>query len=529
MYKKWNFTLYHKISLLTFFAVLVSLLTEYIFMFALNDHLRIKERQNDAKVVLENVIDLPIVKVSLKNKNNKDNKEDLQQVINAISQATGADIIIYDNEKSVFVSSKMIPHEGNGVDEAQNATIEDSFLKVNTISTAITDSGNQLATVFVTKHPSIFEKERETEYILVVLIANLAGLFVGIIGSVFLARNIKNILFGLEPKAIANIMQERSAMMDSVQEGLLSINKNGEIVLINSRAKEIFEYAGFAITNPLGEKIEKIYTTDMQDVLIKGASRIDFEEKINNVTVITNQFPIKIKNEIVGAITTFRLKTELEDLAEKLTGVRNYADALRAQTHEFMNKMHVILGLIELKEYDELKQYVRGIAAHTANAVNYVSSRLKDPILSGFIIGKLNRAKELDIEFMLTEESNIPEPLAQAYVDKLISIIGNLINNAFEAVEDYERERIVLLSIFVLDEELVITVEDSGAGIKPDVKDKIFEENFSVKGENRGIGLHLVKQILDDIDGKIEVESIVNEGSIFIVKIPYIRKLVNKT
>lgn len=121
-------------------------------------------------------------------------------------------------------------------------------------------------------------------------------------------------------------------------------------------------------------------------------------------------------------------------MANQLTGVRNYADALRAQTHEFMNKMHVIMGLIDMKAYDELKQFTMEIANNRQAEAAYVVTRLKDITLAGFILGKISRARELDIEFSLTDESELTTEFIRPTVQELILIIGNLIENAFDVL-----------------------------------------------------------------------------------------------
>ncbi|WP_374702991.1 Spo0B domain-containing protein [Peribacillus deserti] len=91
-----------------------------------------------------------------------------------------------------------------------------------------------------------------------------------------------------------------------------------------------------------------------------------------------------ISRHLVGAIVTFRDKTEIQLLDEQLTGVRNYADALRAQAHEFMNKLHVILGLVRMEQYDSLAKYINETVNHRENEVAFVSKRTQDPVLAGF-------------------------------------------------------------------------------------------------------------------------------------------------
>ena len=292
-------------------------------------------------------------------------------------------------------------------------------------------------------------------------------------------------------------------------------NFSAEITLINTESEFLFAQAG--IPNPhtlLGKPLETVMNGLTLDTVLKeGRATLDMPVQVGSVLFIATLVPLFDNGHIGGAIITFRKKTELEELANQLTGVRNYADALRAQTHEFMNKMHVIMGLIDMKAYDELKQFTMEIANNRQAEAAYVVTRLKDITLAGFILGKISRARELDIEFSLTDESELTTEL----------IIGNLIENAFDVLRDHPSERIVNLSILTFDNEIMVMVEDSGPGIPENKLETIFEKGYSSKGPRRGIGLFLIKQTVTHLKGTIEVESTVGEGTTFTIRLPIVR------
>ena len=287
----------------------------------------------------------------------------------------------------------------------------------------------------------------------------------------------------------------------------------------------MFDQAG--IPNPhtlLGKPLETVMNGLTLDTVLKeGRATLDMPVQVGCVIFIATLVPLFDNGHIGGAIITFRKKTELEELANQLTGVRNYADALRAQTHEFMNKMHVIMGLIDMKAYDELKQFTMEIANNRQAEAAYVVTRLKDITLAGFILGKISRARELDIEFSLTDESELTTEFIRPTVQELILIIGNLIENAFDVLRDHPSERIVNLSIVTFDNEIMVMVEDSGPGIPENKLETIFEKGYSSKGPRRGIGLFLIKQTVTHLKGTIEVESTVGEGTTFTIRLPIVR------
>lgn len=522
-------TLYKRVLFLIIFVIFVSLSTACILIIGISDSLISERLETGSDVISERISQSELIKRNLRNPLRRG---DLEVWLSGISEATISNIVMLDEKDQVlfqyFAYPEDAPHFLSEIEKAllinpqSNAFLikqkdSDYFVK------KIFDEHEQfIGHVVVADRPSVFELNLRRESLSLILWANLIGLIVGIFGAVALSKKIKNILLGFEPEEIAKMMQERSAMLDSVREGILCVDIEGKITLVNSSARKIFSYVGLRANELVGLEVNKLYNSNISIVLKRGKSFFNQEEKINHVTVITNQVPVFISGKIVGAIMTFQLKTELEVLAQQLTGVREYADALRSQTHEFLNKMHVVLGMIKIEAYDELKEYIKNIVVASGVEAQYIRDRIEDPILSGFIIGKISRARELDIDFSLTEESFLAGSIALKDIDKLVSIIGNLLNNAFDILKSHSSERIVWLSLLSFNDELVITVEDSGPGIEEEILEQIFEKGFSTKGDNRGYGLHITKQAVEELNGSIEVESIQNEGVIFTVKLPNI-------
>lgn len=244
--------------------------------------------------------------------------------------------------------------------------------------------------------------------VLFLLSMTLLGLIVGIWGAIYLAQRIKRVLFGYEPEEIARMLQERDVILNSVREGIININSNGCITLVNSEAQLLLKQAGIEGVNELFGKSAKdvLKRVPLDDIIKEGKTLVDASVKMGNTVFIITAVPLLDDKNIIGAVITFRKKSVVEEMANQLTGFKNYATALRAQTHEFMNKMHVIMGLIDMKAYDELKNFTQEIAYNRQSEVSYVVTRLKDITLSGFILGKISRSRELDIDFSLTEEAS---------------------------------------------------------------------------------------------------------------------------
>ena len=348
----------------------------------------------------------------------------------------------------------------------------------------------------------------------------LFGIVAGVLGAVLLSRYVRRILFGLEPSAIAKLFQERDAILQSVREGIIAVDQESRITLVNKAALHLFHKAGLA-QEPRGRKLEEYLSNSRMGRILKtGETEQDEEMILNGITLVVNRVPIFLNDKIVGAVSTFRDKTEIQQLAEQLTGVRLYAEALRAQSHEFMNKLHVILGMSHMGYYDQMTNYIRELVNHRNDEMGAISKNIKDPVLAGFLLGKLSYARETGAELHISSERKVPDPLHSYMSHELITILGNLIDNALEAVSSCPRKQIEVHFDYG-DDILTIEVKDTGVGIEKEIQNHMFKKGFSTKGENRGVGLFLIRQSLDRLGGEMEISSKLSQGTRLVVYIPY--------
>ena len=353
----------------------------------------------------------------------------------------------------------------------------------------------------------------------VILWAAAFGLIGGLIGAVGLARRIKQTLFGLEPFAIAQLLEERNSILQSTREGILAIDADGLVTLVNNEAARLFRQAGVT-QEVIGQPVENcIPQTRLHEVLRTRQAEYDQEQDINGVIVLTNRVPLMVKGEVVGALATFRDMTEIRKLAEELTGVNGLLEALRARAHEFLNTLHVIRGLTRLRQYARLDAYIDRVLNESREEMDFVSERIKDPILAGVVLSKLSRARESGVALSIDADSCLDEPLGAEKAHALVTVIGNLLDNAFEAVQE-AAERQAKFLIHRIDGDIYIRVTDSGQGIPSQLQERIFDRHFSTKGEGRGFGLYLVARAVEQLAGEIRVESGKQQGTVFTVKVP---------
>lgn len=348
----------------------------------------------------------------------------------------------------------------------------------------------------------------------------LAGFIIGCFGSIFLARTIKNKMFKLEPAEIARILEERIAVFQSISEGIIAIDREQKITIINQEAKRMLGL----LHKPqvVGMKIDNLVPdSQLPCTAITGVAAYNQEREIAGNSLLVNRIPIKVKGEIVGAVSTIRDKTEVKKLAEELTGVKAFIEALRVQNHEHMNKLHTIAGLVQLQKYDKAIDYIFKITEEQQSLSEFLSKNIKDYSIAGLLLGKYSRAKELQIHLDIDKESNLTQIPPKLDSAALVIILGNLLENALDAAKGLsEKKRYVYCKIIQNQEKLILTVRDKGYGISSKHLDKIFIKGFSTKdGNDRGIGLALVQQYVNMADGQITVKSQVGEGTEFVVQI----------
>ena len=347
------------------------------------------------------------------------------------------------------------------------------------------------------------------------------GLFLfGGIGTWLIARNVKQSIFGLEPVEIARLFRERNAILDSIREGVVAINDKGQVTMLDHEAAKILKIPP---ESGIGTSIESILPqTRMLEVLKSGEEQFDQEMIIGGIEVIVNRVPIWQNGRVAGVVSSFRRKDEIDRMAQELTQIQEYSEVLRTQTHEYSNKLHTLAGLIQLGSHQEALDLIGRETSGYQELLGTLAETVPEPLLSAIILGKYNRAQELRIIFQLDPESRMIDIPKKINREKIVTILGNLLENAIEAAqENTSGKRTVLLSMTDFGNDLIFEVEDSGSGIEDESVDLSLQHGFTTKsGTGRGIGLSLVHENLKYLGGHLTVVRSSLGGMRFTIYIP---------
>lgn len=354
--------------------------------------------------------------------------------------------------------------------------------------------------------------------------AALCAVLVGAIGTFLLVRAAKRILFGLEPYEISTLFEQRQAMLQSMKEGVIAVDDHTQVTLINRAARQLLHETDRqqAVNTDVDEMVAASgpLISNLRDVLNNGVPRRDEEINFKGRILLCNTMPVRSNAVIIGAICTFRDKTEISQLMQRLDGMVSYVDALRERSHEFMNKLHVILGLLHMKSYGKVEDYILNTANNYHTEIGSLLGKIKSPVIAGFLLSKMNRASDTGNHLLISDDCMLPDSGSEQQVATLITVLGNLIDNALDAFGPSADGEVSVL-LHYQNGFLACEVSDDGPGIVASQLESIFEKGFSSKGDERGVGLYLVKQQTESLGGKIIVESEPGVYTQFFVQLPW--------
>lgn len=457
----------------------------------------------------------------------------IQPIVDEIRKKVGAEFIVVGNRNEIryshpnpqLIGEKMVGGDNEKVFKGQSIVSE----SIGTLGPSLRGkspifdkSGRVIGVVSVGYLIKDIEEEANNFH-KKLLYNSLLILAAGIGVAFLISFNIKRSIFGLEPKEIGRMYQEKHAILESIHEGIIAIDEHGEITVVNENAHKLLD-----IPNEVklrGMRIEDIlHNSHLKKVIETGEAINDLEYIINDKIVIINSIPMFHSNsKIEGAVATFREKSELNKILNELSQIKAYSEGLRAQSHEYSNKLYTILGLIQLESYQEAIELISKESNITKNLIQFIMEEVSDPIVAGLLLGKISLANELKIEFIIDYSSSFSNIPIEIDREDLITIIGNLLNNAFDAVlETNNHEKQVLLFFTDIGKDLIIEVDDNGVGIPEGLMNDIFTYGVTSKtsDKNSGIGLHLVQQLLLKYNGQITFQSNENGGTTFTIAIP---------
>lgn len=451
----------------------------------------------------------------------------IQPIAEEIRQSTGAGYVVIGNTKNIRYSHHKTENIGKIMGTSNRKVLEDGASVIYEGSgisgeaikakTPIYKNGAIIGVSsvgFLTDELQVRMKEyRSRLYAFAIAIS-----IIGIIGAVFLARRVKRLIFNLEPEEISFLFKEKEATIESIRDATVAVNKDYAVTSINKRARELLE------ENKVkgGKVADRRLISLIESVILSKQSLVNQKFLFGHDLYMVDAAPIIQKKQTSGAVLTIRPTSEIEQLSNEVLEIKGISDSIRAQNHEYLNRLNTIYGLIALEQYEEAKELISDEVKERQDIVVFLTSSVKDPYIAACLLGKINRSKELKVSLEIDEESNLFD-IPDSFNSKLfVTVLGNLIDNAMEAAIDAKGvQGHVKVSFTDFGSDIIFDIEDNGNGVPKEWHERIYTEGFTTKtGENHGLGLAIVKNTIDLMQGEIYLSTSYSGGAQFTIVIP---------
>ncbi|WP_432824660.1 ATP-binding protein [Dactylosporangium sp. CA-092794] len=341
-----------------------------------------------------------------------------------------------------------------------------------------------------------------------IVTAGLALLVAGA-GSWLISRWLRRQTHDLGPAELARMYEFYDAVLHAVREGLLLLDRNGRLLLANDEARRLLGLGDAALGRPVDAAG---LPGALAEALADGRPRTDEIHLAGDRILVINQASAGEG----GTVVTLRDHTDLQALTGELDSVRGFAESLRAQAHEAANRLHTVLSLIELGRPGQALDFAAQELAVAQRLTDRVVGAVREPVLAALLLAKASQASERGVDLVVAPDAEVPEAVLPA--GDLVTIVGNLLDNAIDAAVAAPPPRRVEFSAALRDGDVVLRVADSGPGLDPADVARAFERGWSTKPAGgpagRGLGLALVGQAVHRHGGGIDVD-----GAVFTVRL----------
>ncbi|MFB6769891.1 ATP-binding protein [Streptomyces sp. NPDC056337] len=340
------------------------------------------------------------------------------------------------------------------------------------------------------------------------------ALAVGALAAWRISRRVQRQTRDLAFSDIAGLLAEREAMLHGIREGVVALDRGGRMRLLNDEAQRLLGLGAEAVGHSPDEALGAGRTADVLAGRVTGTDLLTVR---GQRVLVANRMP----TDDGGAVATLRDRTELEQLGRELDSTRGLIDALRAQDHEHANRMHTLLGLLELEMYDDAVEFVGEVVGDHRVTAEQITERIQDPLLAALLVGKATVAAERGVTLWVSDRTRLPDRLVDPR--GLVTIVGNLVDNALDATAGTPHAR-VEVELRAQGRATTLRVRDTGPGIPAEHRELVFTAGWSTKEppahRRRGIGLSLVRRLAERQGGSATVDAAHGGGAEFVVVLP---------
>ena len=503
--------------------VVVAALLGLVMTFKVSQQVQNQEYLSRALTLSESIAIMPDV-VELVEKNDPDHA--LQKLALTIAARTNASYIVIADKNGVRFTHPNPNLIGQPLGDAQDvlagkstATFHEGSLGLSANGrTPIRDNSNQIiglvSSGFLTNSFAGEVRHLRSSFILY----GFGIIFLGFILAEILSRTLRNRRIENELHETKIKYQEREAMLHAIKEGVITLSLDRKILLINDEAMRLLDLS----SDVVGKAIDSVMPQGRLLDLLEGETPQGDDEIVLNekFSLRVNNRPVRQLGRHIGSVITLRDRTEHIGLMRELDSVTNLTNALRAQQHEYANRIHTLNGLVELGRFEDVQKYLGEISAMDADLAEKLNDKIANQTVTALLLAKVVIAREKGVHLEIDPQTSLDD--ISLDVNAQITVIGNLIDNAIDATAGKADAKVTLSIESSHSNTKIITVRDNGTGLPETRPEIVFQDGFSTKSaENsghRGLGLAIVSRLVKQAGGTISCYN--KHGAVFIVEIP---------
>lgn len=452
--------------------------------------------------------------------------QSIQPIAEALRRDIGADYVVITDDQGNRYSHPRVEEIGNPT-ETSNAEplagrpivfIGDGVLG-EAVKAKVPIYGENQEVIGVSSVGFLTDELREEILFYQLRIASFGGLglLIGIPGAFFIARRVKRMIFDLEPEEIAQSFLEKQVILNTIQDATIAVGTDFRVMSVNPKANVLLQLEIHDAVEDV--QLKEIVYNRLENDMDARQERIVLDDAIYLVdTARIETATVKM----AGVVLTIRPFSEIEHLANELLEIRQQSEIMRAQTHEYLNKLNTINGLLLLDRHDEAKAMIQQEVEELQQTITFLTATVKDPLVVAVLLGKVNRAKEMKVSLTFDQEStwlDYPDHLQSKH---LVTVIGNVVDNALEAVFQHRGiEGIVHVSYTDFGDELIMDIEDNGKGMtEQESRDYMLYGHTSKRDKNHGLGFTIVQHALQTLNGTLYQTRRESDGMRMTIAIP---------
>ena len=325
-----------------------------------------------------------------------------------------------------------------------------------------------------------------------VLIA-LAALVCGAVGSLLLANRWKRLTLGLEPEQLTELVREQEVVLHGISEGVVGTDARGIVTVVNAEARRLLD-----LDDGIGRSVDTLGMTPRLLDVLRSADGTPVAATTGDRVVVAVSRRVVRDGRDLGTVMSVRDRTDIETLTRELGAVKSMSTALRAQQHEFANRLHLIDGLLRQGRAEQAVEYIEQVLGSGPLGELEGADALADPYLHAFLAAKAAHAREQGVTLVLGENTWV-HAIVKVPVD-VTTVLGNLLDNAIEAARVSGRSPAEVEVELVEDgADLHVSVADTGDGVDAELPD-VFAEGATTRVDSsvpggRGMGLALARRV----------------------------------